>query len=58
MSEETALRVADEGAVRQLILNRPEKLNALDVEQHARIGKAVAEASDDASVRVLVLSGD
>ena len=58
MSEENALRIADEGAVRQLILNRPEKLNALDVQQHARIGKAVADASDDASVRVLVLSGD
>lgn len=58
MSEETALRIADENGVRQLILNRPDKLNALDTDQHARIGKAVADASEDASVRVLVLSGE
>ena len=58
MSDETALILRDDGPVRHLILNRPHKLNALDLEQHVRIKRAVEAAADDDSVRVLVLSGE
>ncbi|MDE0422549.1 MAG: enoyl-CoA hydratase/isomerase family protein [Gammaproteobacteria bacterium] len=58
MSDEAALVIRDEGPVRHLILNRPQKLNALDLDQHVRIKGAVEAAGDDDSVRVLVLSGE
>ena len=57
MSDDTALVVSDEGPVRHLILNRPQKLNALDLDQHVRIKHAVEAAADDDAVRVVVLSG-
>ena len=58
MSDATALIVRDEGPLRHLILNRPHKLNALDLDQHVRIKRAVETSVDDDSVRVLVLSGE
>ena len=58
MSDDTALVVRDEGPVHHLILNRPQKLNALDLDQHVRIKRAVEAAADDDAVRVLVLSGE
>ena len=58
MSDDTALIVRDEGPVRHLILNRPQKLNALDLDQHVRIKRAVEAVAADESVRVLVLSGE
>ena len=58
MNDAAALVIRDEGPVRHLILNRPQKLNALDLDQHVRIKGAVEAAGDDASVRVLVLSGE
>ncbi len=58
MSDADALIVQDEGAVRHLVLNRPRKLNALDVEQHARIKRAVEQAGAEASVRTVALSGN
>lgn len=58
MSDATALIVRDDGPVRHLILNRPSKLNALDLDQHVRIKRAVETFVDDDSVRVLVLSGE
>ena len=57
MSDESALIVQDDGPVRHLILNRPEKLNALDLDQHVRIKRAVETAATESSVRVLALSG-
>lgn len=58
MSDDTALIVRDEGPVRHLILNRPRKLNALDLDQHVRIKRAVEAVAHQDSVRVLVLSGE
>lgn len=58
MSEADAFAVEDDGPVRHLVLNRPDKLNALDLDQHVRIKHAVETAQDDATVRVLVLSGN
>ena len=57
MSDDTALIIEDEGPVRHLVLNRPKKLNALDIDQHLRIRRAVREADTDVSVRVIALSG-
>lgn len=58
MSADTALVVQDNGPVRHLILNRPHKLNALDLDQHLRIKDAVVAAAGDHRVRVLALSGN
>lgn len=58
MSDESALVVQDDGPVRHLIFNRPEKLNALDLDQHARIKRAVETAATEPDVRVLALSGN
>jgi 2-(1,2-epoxy-1,2-dihydrophenyl)acetyl-CoA isomerase len=45
------------GAVLTLTLNRPERLNALDLPQWDELAAAVADAAGDASVRALVLTG-
>lgn len=55
---EAAFLVQDDGPVRHLILNRPDKLNALDLDQHVRIRDAVAAAEAADGVRVLALSGN
>lgn len=61
MSDPGAFVVEDEatahGLIRHLVLNRPDKLNALDLDQHARIKAAVESATDDDDVRVVCLSG-
>ena len=61
MSGPDAFVVEDEttehGLIRHLVLNRPDKLNALDLDQHVRIKAAVEAATDDGDVRVLCLSG-
>ena len=61
MSDADAFVVEDEatphGLIRHLVLNRPDKLNALDLDQHIRIKAAVEAATDDDQVRVLCLSG-
>lgn len=58
MSDRSALLVQDDGPVRHLILNRPDKLNALDLDQHVRIKRAVETAAEEDGVRVLALSGN
>lgn len=57
MNDAAPLIVADDGAVRHIRLNRPEKLNALLPEQHERIGRAFLAADADDAVRVIALSG-
>jgi enoyl-CoA hydratase/carnithine racemase len=47
----------DRGAVRHLVLNRPEKRNALNGELIQALGAAVEEAARDEDVRVVVLRG-
>ncbi len=47
----------DRGAVRHLILNRPEKRNAIHGELVLAIGAALKDAADSASVRVVVVRG-
>jgi len=52
------LQIEDRGAVRYLVLNRPEKRNALNSELIRALGVAIEEAAADDSVRVLVVRGE
>ena len=65
MSDASALLIEDVptehedgGVLRHLIFNRPEKLNALDQDQHQRLGEAIAAAVADEHVRALALCGN
>lgn len=51
------LLVEDQGAIRRITLNRPDKLNALNRETLTELHAAFADAAGDASVRVVVLTG-
>jgi enoyl-CoA hydratase len=46
-----------EGAVASVVLNRPEKLNALDLPDWQRIGEIMNELDADESVRCIVMRG-
>ncbi|XOV88029.1 MAG: enoyl-CoA hydratase/isomerase family protein [Pseudomonadota bacterium] len=58
MSTDEDLLVLDEGPVRHLRFNRPERLNAIDLAQHERIMAQLDEAARDPAVRVVVFSGE
>jgi len=51
------LLVAREGAVLTLTLNRPEKLNSLDITLLTSLAEAMKEAREDESVRAVVITG-
>lgn len=57
MSESGPLLVRDEGGVRRLVLNRPEKRNALNAELIAALKSALRQADGDDSVRVVAVEG-
>lgn len=48
----------DRGAVRHVVLNRPEKRNAMNHALLLELRDAMREAADDSSVRCVVLSGE
>ena len=50
--------VEDRGAVRHLVINRPEKRNALNGDVISELGGAIEAAASDSSVRVVVLRGE
>jgi methylglutaconyl-CoA hydratase len=52
------LLVRDEGGVRRLVLNRPDKRNALNAELIAALKSALREADGDDAVRVVVIEGE
>ena len=54
----TGIRVEDRGAVRWVALDRPERLNALDLPTATAWADALAEAARDKSVRAVVLAGE
>jgi enoyl-CoA hydratase/carnithine racemase len=54
----TLVRTEDRDAVRHLVLNRPDKRNALNGEVIAELGEAIEAAAADTNVRVLVLRGE
>lgn len=51
------LEAIDDGAVRVLVLNRPDKLNALNTALTQDLHDALIAADDDPTVRALVLAG-
>jgi enoyl-CoA hydratase len=51
------LLIDDREAVRTIIVNRPDKLNALNRKTLAELDRAFVEASEDESVRAIVLTG-
>lgn len=57
-SASNVLRTEDHGAVRVLVLNRPDKLNALNTDLLIALRDALAAAEQDDSVRALVLTGE
>ncbi len=46
-----------EAGIARLTLNRPDKLNSFNTDMHAELRVALDRIQDDASIRVLVLSG-
>ena len=54
---ELTIRVEHDGAVATVTLDRPDKLNALDLEHVVALHDALRGFVDDASVRVVVLTG-
>lgn len=56
MSQPLLLEAVDNG-VMTLTLNRPDKLNSFNPELHALLRAALVRAADDASVRVVLLTG-
>jgi len=52
------LTTEDRGAVRHLVLDRPEKRNALNGELIQELGAAIEEAAADDEVRIVVLRGE
>jgi enoyl-CoA hydratase/carnithine racemase len=54
----TLVRTEDRDAVRHLVLNRPDKRNALNGEVIAELGAAIEAAAADSDVRVVVLRGE
>ena len=53
----TTLKIADEGAIRTVTINRPDKLNALNGEVIAELTAAFAQIATDDGVRAVVLTG-
>ena len=58
MSTTGVLRVEDQGAVRILRMNRPDKLNALNTDLLISLHTALKDAEQDDTVRALVLTGE
>ena len=56
MADEVVL-VERDGAVLVLTINRPKVLNALNAETLEALGRAIDTARDDASVRVVIITG-
>lgn len=51
------LLIEDQGAIRRVIVNRPDKLNALNHETIGELHQAFGEAESAAAIRVVVLTG-
>jgi 2-(1,2-epoxy-1,2-dihydrophenyl)acetyl-CoA isomerase len=49
--------VHDDGKVRTVTLNRPEKRNAVDIELRIGLAEAIESADSDPAIRVIVLTG-
>lgn len=56
MTASSVLR-ADDGAVRTITLNRPDKRNAIDMELRVALAEAIEAADVDSTVRAIVITG-
>ena len=54
----TTLEYEKDGPIARVRLNRPEKLNAMNADMHAELGKVWADVRDDRTVRAAILSGN
>lgn len=54
---DSPIAVSDQGAIRRITVNRPEKLNALNAATLEALTQAFEQAANDAAVRVVVLTG-
>lgn len=54
---DSPIAVSDQGAIRRITVNRPEKLNALNATTLDALTQAFEQAANDAAVRVVVLTG-
>src|SRR4051794_9407185 len=54
---DAAVRIRQDGSVRTLVLNRPDRLNALDAATTIELTQALRRADQDASTRVVVITG-
>ena len=52
------LRFEKAGRIARIVLNRPERLNAISAEMPGELEAAVAAANDDPEVRVIILKGE
>ena len=51
------LRVVTEDGVRRVTIDRPDRMNALDLARMTALGDVLTAAATDSSVRVVVISG-
>jgi len=51
------LMIADSGEIRTITINRPDKLNALNVATVAELGAAIADTASDDAVAALIITG-
>jgi enoyl-CoA hydratase len=54
---DTPVAISDQGAIRRITVNRPEKLNALNAATLDALSQAFEQAANDPAVRVVVLTG-
>ena len=57
MYQSSELEVVDDGPIRHLILNRPDKLNSMHMQQHERILRELKVAECLDQVRLIAISG-
>ncbi len=57
MSSKTRVQYTVDGGVAEILIDNPRRRNALDLQGWLDLGRALEEASIDASVRVVVLTG-
>ncbi len=51
------LKIADAGGIRTITINRPDKLNALNVATVAELGAAIADTASDDAIEAVIITG-
>ena len=52
------IKIENHGSIRTIILNRPEKLNAINLEMATTIREEIERADEEESVNILILTGN